>query len=92
MQTVWHLLSPVGVRKQRAAARPKTGAGERVVGFISNRKPNASALLQDLMARLKTRGFETRFYEKRNAATPGGEALLKRVSKECSLVIVASGD
>ena len=93
METVWHLLSPVGVHKAPAA---RSGAAitrnDRVIGFLSNRKPNATPLLQNLMARLEKQGYETRFYEKRNSATPAGDELLDRVDRECGLVLVASGD
>ena len=93
METVWHLLSPVGLHKQQAAAGRAAVAGkERVVGFLSNRKPNASRLLTDLMTRLKREGYETRFYEKLNAATPAADEVLERVVRECTSVIVASGD
>jgi len=93
METVWHLLSPVGVHKTPAApSRAASVRNERVIGLLSNRKPNATPLLQDLMARLREQGYETRFYEKRNSATPAGDELLDRVSAECGLVIVGSAD
>jgi len=93
MEQTWELLSPVGVQKQHTHARPKAAAGnERIVGFLSNRKPNASLLLTTLRARLQERGYETRFYEKLNAATPAAGELLARIAKECTSVIVASGD
>ncbi len=93
METVWHLLSPVGVHKAPSAPRSaEIVRHERVIGLLSNRKPNATPLLENLMARLKSQGFETRFYQKRNSATPAGDELLNRVSAECGLVVVASGD
>lgn len=93
METVWQLLSPVGVHKAPSAPRrAEIVRNERVIGLLSNRKPNATPLLENLMARLKGQGFETRFYQKRNSATPAGDELLNRVSAECGLVVVASGD
>ena len=93
METVWHLLSPIGVHKAPSAPRRGTTARNgRLVGLLSNRKPNATPLLQNLMARLQGEGFETRFYEKRNSATPAADELLDRISAECGLVVVASGD
>ena len=93
METVWHLLSPVGVQRHDTGERRTSAASsERVVGFLSNRKPNASLLLKTLMKRSQDKGYDTRFYEKLNAATPAGNQLLERIAKECTTVIVASGD
>ena len=93
MENVWHLMSPVGVRRERTTAqRSAAGSTERIVGFLSNRKPNASLLMTTLMTRLKERGYNTRFYEKLNAATPAGDKLLDRIARECTSVVVASGD
>lgn len=93
METVWHLLSPVGVQKPWTSGRRASAAGtDAVIGVLSNRKPNASLLLTTLMKRLTDRGYSTRFYEKLNAATPAGDPLLQRIAKECTSVIVASGD
>ena len=93
METVWNLLSPVGVQRQHTnARRTSAGGSDHVVGFLSNRKPNASLLLKTLMKRLQDKGYDTRFYEKLNAATPAANELLERVAKECTTVIVASGD
>ena len=93
METVWHLLSPVGVHKAPSApGRAANARNARVIGFLSNRKPNATPLLENLMARLKGPDFETRFYQKRNSATPAGDELLNRISGECGLVVVASSD
>lgn len=93
METVWHLLSPVGLHKAPSAlGRSAVVRNDRVIGFVSNRKPNATPLLENLMARLKDRGYDTHFYQKRNSATPAGDELLNRVSAECGLVVVASAD
>jgi len=93
METVWHLLSPVGVHKAPPApSRTAIVRSDRPIGFLSNRKPNATPLLENLMARLQGHGYETRFYQKRNSATPAGDELLNRVSAECGLVVVASAD
>lgn len=92
METVWHVLSPVGVHKVPSSNRATIVRDDRVVGFLSNRKPNATPLLEDLMARLVGRGYEARFYQKRNSATPAGDELLDRISAECGLVVAASGD
>lgn len=93
METVWHLLSPVGVHKAPSApSRAAIVRNDRLVGLLSNRKPNATPLLENLMVRLQGHGYETRFYQKRNSATPAGDELLDRVSAECGLVVVASAD
>lgn len=92
METVWNVLSPVGVHKAPSANLATGARNARVVGFLSNRKPNATPLLEDLMARLAARGYETRFYQKRNSATPAGDELLDRISAECGRVVVASAD
>ena len=92
MENVWHLMSPVGVRRERTTAQRSASSAERIVGFLSNRKPNASLLMTTLMTRLKERGYNTRFYEKLNAATPAGDKLLEKIARECTSVVVASGD
>jgi hypothetical protein len=93
METVWNLLSPVGVHKAPAAAvRATVARNDRVIGFVSNRKPNATPLLENLMARLKDRGYDTHFYQKRNSATPAGDELVNQVVAECELVIIGSAD
>ncbi len=93
METVWHLLSPVGVHKAPAVtSRPAIVRKNRRIGLLSNRKPNATPLLENLIARLHGHGYETRFYQKRNSATPAGAALLDQVSAECGWAVVASAD
>src|ERR1043166_3457481 len=93
METVWNLLSPVGVHKAPAAAvRATVARNDRVIGFVSNRKPNATPLLENLMARLKDRGYDTHFSQKRNSETPAGDELVNQVVAECELVIIGSAD
>jgi|GEM_PF-6995611 len=92
MSQTWELLNPVGVRMPPREASRDAAAGRRFVGFLSNRKPNATPLLQELAKRLPGLGFSARSYSKRNSATGAGANLLDRIGEECGLVVVASGD
>ena len=94
MNQAWELHNPVGVRKaaQDSGVRFQASSGERFVGFLSYRKPNATPLLQELAKRVPGLGRSVRTYAKRNSATGAGDRLLDRIAEECDAVIVASGD
>lgn len=92
-ETIWNLVSPVGVRSARSAPKKQLGRStKRVLGFLSNRKPNTSAVERGLAALLASRQLEVRFYEKANSAVGAGEELLDRIGADCGLVVNGTGD
>ena len=94
-QQEWVVLSPVGVRRpvERRAPAPRTGTGQ-ALGFLSNRKPNATRLMEYLgrMIADDGQGLEVRYYEKAHAATGAGGPLVDRIAAECRLVVTGTGD
>jgi hypothetical protein len=84
----------VGSSISRLAVEESTrGHGAaKVVGFLSNRKPNTGALQRVLGKRLEERGYGVRFYEKESAALGASGELLDRVALECGQAINGTGD
>jgi hypothetical protein len=97
-ERTWMLHSPVGVPRQQAAA-PGAPVAEAAsvgaaLGFLSNRKPNASALQRALAQTLagKRPGLEVRFYEKPASSLPAADELLARIAAECRMAVNGSAD
>jgi hypothetical protein len=93
-QQEWVVLSPVGVRRpvERRAPAARTGTGQ-ALGFLSNRKPNATRLMEHLGRMVAAGpGLEVRYYEKAHAATGAGGPLVDRIAAECRLVVTGTGD
>lgn len=95
MRSTWTLLSPLGVSNRTAAGemssrRPRGG----VLGFLSNRKPNAAALQRLLGPKVAAMApeLEVRYYEKANSSLGAGAELLDRLAADCGLVINGTGD
>ena len=94
-ERTWSLHSPVGVaRPQAAAAGAEVASAGAAFGFLSNRKPNASALQRALAQTLagERPGLEVRFYEKRASSLAAAEDLLDRIAAECRLAVNGSAD
>jgi hypothetical protein len=96
MSTQWNLISPVPAdaapADQRVAAVRELG---RRVGFLSNRKPNASVIEAEFARLAEATGLaeETHLYEKHGG--PGVAApdeLLDQIAAECDVVVVGSAD
>lgn len=95
MAETWTLLSPLGLRKPaRAAATASERPRASVLGFLSNRKPNATALQRLLGSRLSAAepGLEIRYYEKSNSSLGAGAELLDTLAADCGLVVNGTGD
>ena len=78
----------------QALRRALDGLAGKVVGFIDNAKPNFNYLADDL-AELLTQRHGVRAVVKRNkrgAAMPATDEVLKLMEQECDLVITGSGD
>jgi hypothetical protein len=93
-QQEWVVLSPVGVRRpaERRGPATRTGTGQ-ALGFLSNRKPNATLLMEQLGRMVADGpGLEVRYYEKAHAATGAGGPLVDRIAAECRLVVTGTGD
>jgi hypothetical protein len=97
-ERTWRLHSPVGVPRRRAAAAELAGADAvsvgAALGFLSNRKPNASALQRALGEAVagERPGLEVRFYEKPASSLAAAEELLDRIAAECRLAVNGSAD
>ncbi|TAM90771.1 hypothetical protein EPN42_05400 [bacterium] len=87
-------MSPVGSSKSRLVVEENVrhrGAA-KVIGFLSNRKPNTGAMQSVLGKRLEEGGYAVRFYEKESAALAAGSELLDRIARECRRAINGTGD
>jgi len=63
------------------------------VGFFSNNKPNADALLERTARALQDRfGIEPRFFTKEVPSLEAGEALLATCSEACDAIVLAAYD
>jgi hypothetical protein len=94
--TSWSLVRPVPA--ESAAAEPivvgQRHPGRRV-GFLSNRKPNATVIEEELARLALESGIAqvTRLYEKVEGPGVGApEELLDRIAAECDVVVVGSAD
>jgi hypothetical protein len=92
----WQLISPV---PPEAAAAEALVVGVRHpgrrVGFLSNRKPNATVIEEEFARLALEHGLadETRFYEKAEGPGVGAPAdLLDTIASECDVVVVGSAD
>jgi hypothetical protein len=95
METTWHLVSPVAARlSTKTDERVAAAKHGKVIGFLSNRKPNTSLLQSALAERAASKPFELqpKFYEKANSAVGASPDLLNRISAECSMAITGTGD
>ena len=95
-QTVWRLLSPIGVSLdvRSLGVQGTSGISRLVLAMLSNHKPNASRL-QELLAEkiLEARpDIEVRFYEKPNSSVGAPESLLAQIAADCGLAINGTGD
>jgi hypothetical protein len=93
-ERTWTLHNPVGVRRQQPAPAPAAGSGAAALGFLSNRKPNTSALQRALAAALGGHrpDLEVHFYEKPSSAVAATGELLDRIGADCGLVVNGTGD
>jgi hypothetical protein len=75
------------------AQRPESLDG-KVVGLLSNSKPNSDNLLTLVFDVLKdvAPGMKSFSIDKRNASRPCPEDILNKIKIECDVVITASGD
>jgi hypothetical protein len=65
----------------------------KTVGFLSNNKPNADALLGRMAARLADRfRISARHYNKGAPSLPAPEALLEEIGRDCHAVVLAIND
>lgn len=63
------------------------------VGFLSNNKPNADALLARTAAALEARfGIEAHFFTKEVPSLEAGEDLLRTCSETCDAIVLAAYD
>lgn len=95
MKTTWHLVSPVApLPATKTDQRGESARHGKIIGFLSNRKPNTS-LVQEALAGLTAStpfGLQPRYYEKANSAVGASQGLLDRISAECSIVMTGTGD
>jgi len=68
-------------------------AGRRI-GFLSNRKPNATVVEQELGRLAEAAGIpeQTLFYEKPSPGVGASAELLDQIAAECDVVMVGSAD
>jgi hypothetical protein len=91
------LLDPTGFDERSAdatlAPRP-AGLQGLTVGLLDNTKPNAEVLLSEIAGELRSRcGIgPSPLYVKDYFGTPVKDDLLKRIVRECDVVITAVGD
>lgn len=91
------LLDPTGaeegVQESTLSPRPVSLTG-LTVGLLDNTKPNATLLLEEIGAELRTRhgAGNTRLYTKDYFGTPASADLLARIADECDVVVTAVGD
>lgn len=65
----------------------------RTIGFFSNNKPNAAAVLGRLEARLHERyGIVARHYAKSVPSLAADGGLLDEIARECDAVVIAGFD
>lgn len=82
--------APAVGRSLRAVLDGLTG---RTVGFFSNNKPNAAAVLERLAALLRERcGVITRPYAKHIPSLAAETDLLDEIARDCDAVVVAGFD
>ena len=78
------------VRSLRAVV---DGLAGRTVGFFSNNKPNAAAMLERLEALLGDRfGITGRRYAKQVPSLGAEMALLDEIARDCDAVVIAGFD
>jgi len=93
IESTWKLLTPVSTRaplsRTNVAKRPL-----RRLGFLSNRKPNATLIERDLAAVAGGSHPDLRFkfYETTNAGLGAVAELLDGIAAECDAVLVGSAD
>ncbi|GAA5049373.1 hypothetical protein HNP84_004288 [Thermocatellispora tengchongensis] len=91
------LLDPTGFDEKAAddtlAPRP-AGLRGLTIGLLDNTKPNAEVLLTEIAGELQRRygAGKSLMYTKGYFGTPAEEDMLKRIAKECDLVVTAVGD
>ncbi len=69
------------------------GLGGRTVGFFSNNKPNAAALLERLEERLRERtDIRVRRYAKAVPSLAADAGLLDEIARDCAAVVIAGFD
>jgi hypothetical protein len=96
METQWLLVRPVpaqGPPPKPVAVGPRH-PGQRI-GFLSNRKPNATVIGTEFMRLAEETGLarETYLYEKPEGPGVGAsDELLDRIGQECDVAIVGSAD
>jgi hypothetical protein len=93
-ERTWTLHDPVGKRRLQPAPAPAAGSEATALGFLSNRKPNTTALQRALSAALGGHrpDLEVRFYEKPSSAVAATDELLDRIGADCGLVVNGTGD
>ena len=93
-ERAWTLHDPVGRRRPQPAQAPTARSPATALGFLSNRKPNTSALQRSLSAALGRHrlDLEVRFYEKPSSAVAATDELLDRIGADCGLVVNGTGD
>lgn len=95
-QSKWNLMSPAPAAP--AAPEPEDVVerkGGRRVGFLSNRKPNATEMEQEFARLAEDAGLTavTHFYEKVEGPGVGAtKELLDQIAEECDVVMVGSAD
>jgi hypothetical protein len=92
----WTLIRPVPA-ETAAVAPVVVGARHpgRRIGFLSNRKPNATVIEEEFARLAREAGLadETHQYEKLEGPGVGApEELLDRIAAECDVVVVGSAD
>ena len=82
--------APAGGRSLRAVL---DGLAGRTVGFFSNNKPNAAAILERLAELLRERfGVIARRYTKHIPSLAAETDLLDEIARDCDAVVVAGFD
>ncbi|NDL56460.1 UGSC family (seleno)protein [Phytoactinopolyspora mesophila] len=91
------LLDPTGMNERSTnstlAPRPTSLRG-LTVGLLDNTKVNATALLRGIADDLANRygAVDTRLYTKDYFGTPVKDELLRKIARECDVVVTAVGD
>lgn len=92
----WRLVSPMGLIEPSPAAIGSRSGGSTglVLGFLSNRKPNAGPLQRLLGDRISAAmpSVEVRYYEKGNSSLGAAPDLLDQVAADCGLAVNGTGD